>query len=513
MAGSGGNYLAWDLGAESGRGILGRFDGHRLELEEIHRFSNQPVRMLGTLYWDLPRLVEGIKGGLRKVDERGDRLASIGVDTWGVDFGLVGRGDVVMGMPVHYRDTRTHGMIAKAFEKIPRQRLYELTGLQILPINTVYQLLAMRQTDSPILDQAETLLMMGDLLGFLLTGVRAGEWTNASTTQLLEARTRRWSLEICHALEIPEAILPELVEPGHVLGPLAGSVVDEVGLAGVPVIAPATHDTASAVAAVPAVGTTRDAEGRPNWCYISSGSWSLMGVETTAPVIDERTAAANFTNEGGIAGTTRLLKNIMGLWLVQECRRTWSGAGREFSYAELAARAEAAVPFRSVIDPDFGGFLAPGDMPSRIAEYCRRSDQPVPEDEGGFVRCALEALALKYRWVLDRLEEILGGPIATIHVVGGGGQNALLNQLTADACKRPVHAGPVEATAIGNLLVQSLGLGHLGSPSEIREVVARSFPVTVYEPRADHAEAWDQAQAKLQSLLNDPRLRDPETAA
>ena len=493
------DYLAVDLGAESGRGVIGRFDGERLALHEVHRFPNGPVRMLETLHWDLPRLFEEIKTALRKAGAAGPGLDGVGVDTWGVDFGLVGRGDTLLGNPVHYRDARTEGMIEAASRLVPRRRMYEITGLQFLPFNTAFQLLALKSAGSPLLEVAETLLMMPDLFGWLLTGRRAGERTDASTTQLLDPRAGAWSDELCAGLGLPRAVLPELIEPGTELGPLRRSVAEEVGIASLTVLAPATHDTASAVAAVPAVGAG-PAGGPPDWCYLSSGTWSLLGVEVPRPIIDAATYRHNFTNEGGVAGTTRLLKNIMGLWLVQECRRAWARAGRDLSYEELLPRAEAAPAFASLVDPDDPSFLAPGDMPARLAAFCARTGQPAPADDGAFVRCALESLALKYRWTVERLEEILGTTIRTIHVVGGGSRNTLLCQFAADACKRPVHAGPVEATAAGNVLLQAMGRGRIGSVAEARAVVARSFPATVYEPR-DPA-AWDEAAGRFAGLLS-----------
>lgn len=494
------DYLAIDLGAESGRGLLGRFDGERIALEELHRFPNGPVRMLDTLHWDAPRLFEDIKVALRKAATAAPGLDGLGVDTWGVDFGLVGRGDTLLGNPVHYRDARTDGMMEAAFARVPRERIYQLTGLQFLPFNTAYQLLALRLANSPLLEVAETLLMMPDLFGWLLTGRRAGERTDASTTQLLDPTTGAWSDELCRGLDLPRSILPDLIDPGAELGPLRKSVADELGI-GRPltVLVPGTHDTASAVAAVPAVGGPGSSSGPPDWCYLSSGTWSLLGAEVSRPVINAATLAANFTNEGGVAGTTRLLKNIMGLWLVQESRRTWARAGREFGYDELVPRAEAARPFAALIDPDDPSFLAPGDMPARIAAFCTRTGQAPPADEGAVVRCCLESLALKYRWAIDRIEQILGTTIRTIHVVGGGSRNALLCQFTADACGRPVHAGPVEATAIGNVLLQAMARGKLATLAEARAVVARSFPVTVYEPR-DTA-AWLDAAGRFQALL------------
>jgi rhamnulokinase len=502
MSTSTSDYLALDLGAESGRGLLGKFDGERLTLDEVHRFPNGPVRMLDTLHWDVPRLFDEMKASVRKAAAGGARLDGIGIDTWGVDFGLVGRGDTLLGNPVHYRDARTDGMLEAAFERVSRERIYEITGLQFLQFNTLYQLLAMRRAGSPLLEMAETLLMMPDLFGWLFTGRRAGERTDASTTQLLDPRRGVWSDELCKALDLPRSVLPELIDPGTELGPLRGSVVEELGLTGsnrdVSVIAPGTHDTASAVAAVPAK-TAAGSGAPPDWCYLSSGTWSLLGVEVSRPVITADTARDNFTNEGGVAGTTRLLKNIMGLWLVQECRRTWARNGREYSYEELVAEARSAKPYATLVDPDDTSFLAPGDMPARLAAFCRKTGQPEPDGVGGFVRCAMESLALKYRWAVERLERFVGTSIGTIHVVGGGSRNGLLCQFTADACGRPVLAGPVEATAAGNVLLQMMARGRIASLADARAVVARSFPVTVYEPR-DTA-AWDAAADRFAALL------------
>ena len=386
------NYLALDLGAESGRGLLGRFDGHYLALEEAHRFPNGPVRMLDTLYWDLPRLFEEIKTALGKGARRWRMLDGIGIDTWGVDFGLIGRGETLLGNPVHYRDARTNGMLEAALERVPRERIYEITGLQFLPFNTIYQLLALSQKRSPLLDVAETLLMMPDLFGWLLTGRRAGERTNASTTQLLDPQSGTWSDELCRKLGLPRTILPELIEPGSELGLLRPSVAEEAALnCPVTVIAPATHDTASAVAAVPAKTSTLSPGAPPDWCYLSSGTWSLLGVEVPRPVINTETMRYNFTNEGGVAGTTRLLKNIMGLWLVQECRRTWARAGRELSYEEMIARAQVAPPFMTLVDPDDASFLAPGDMPARLTAYCTRTGQAPPTTRGPWSAAASKA--------------------------------------------------------------------------------------------------------------------------
>ncbi|WZO98504.1 rhamnulokinase family protein [Isosphaeraceae bacterium EP7] len=489
--------LAIDLGAESGRGLLGRFDGRRLTLDEVHRFPNGPVRVLDTLHWNILGLFGEIKTALAKSRTMSAGLETLGVDTWGVDFGLVGRGDTLLGNPVHYRDSRTDGVMESAFGLMSREAIYEHTGLQFLPFNTAYQLMAMRRQNSPLLDSAETLLMMPDLIGWMLTGRRAGERTDASTTQLLDPRTGTWSDAVCNGLDIPRSILPDLIEPGTELGPIRPALAEELGLGRLQVIAPATHDTASAVAAVPATGKVAGAP--PDWCYLSSGTWSLLGVEVPAPIINAQTLRYNFTNEGGVAGTTRLLKNIMGLWLVQECRRTWARSGHQYDYDDLIVRAAAARPFGALVDPDDPSFLAPGDMPARIAAYCLKTGQTPPSDHGGFVRCAMESLALKYRWTIERMEQIVGTRIKTIHVVGGGTRNALLCQFAADACNRPVYAGPIEATAAGNILLQLISRGKLANLAEAREVVARSFEVEVHEPR--NTQAWEDAAGRFERLI------------
>ena len=497
------DYLALDLGAESGRGVVGRFDGDRLTLNEVRRFPNGPVHAAETLHWDALRLFDEMKTTLGQASRDYPGLEGVGIDTWGVDFALLGRHDTWLGNPVHYRDARTEGMTERAATLIPLDRIYEITGLQFLPFNSIYQLLAMRQAGSPLLDVAETLLMMPDLFGWLFTGRKGVERTNASTTQLYDPRANggrgAWSAELCQALDLPRAILPDLVDPATELGPLRPSVATELGI-GRPlsVLVPGTHDTASAVAAVPARAGSR--QNPPDWCYLSSGTWSLLGVEVPRPVITPSTRAANFTNEAGVEGTTRLLKNIMGLWLVQECRRTWLRAGDDLSYDALIARAGTAPPFVTLVDPDDPSFFAPGDMPARIAAFAARTGQPVPRDEGAFVRCALESLALKYRQVIGWLEGILGTTIRTVHVVGGGCRNALLNQFAADACGVSVLAGPVEATAAGNILLQAIARGRLTNLVEARAIVAASFPIDSYEPNPRANAAWAEAAARFATL-------------
>jgi rhamnulokinase len=472
--------LAFDLGAESGRGVLGLYDGQKLRLEVVHRFPNGPVRTLDTLHWDVLRLHADMLHTLRLCAAQHGSIDSLGVDTWGVDFALLGRGGTLLGNPRHYRDPHTEGVMERAFTRVPRTEVFRQTGLQFMRFNTLFQLLALQEARSPLLDVAETLLFMPDLFHYFFTGLKVNEYTDASTSQMLDPATRTWAHSLVKTFGLPGHILGTLVQPGTVLGPLRTTVAAETGLNAAPVITPASHDTGSAIAAVPATGTA--------WAYISSGTWSLMGVELSRPLLSDAALAANFTNEGGVGGTTRFLKNIMGLWLVQECRRAWERTGTSYSYDDLSRLAEAAPPFVSIVNPDDDSFILPPSMPQALADFCRRSGQPAPADAGAMVRCALESLALCYRWVLEKLEQLTGQRLETIHVVGGGSQNTLLNQFTADACNRPVLAGPVEATAIGNVLVQAVGLGVLGSLAEAREVVRRSFEGRTFTP--SNSTAW-----------------------
>jgi rhamnulokinase len=483
--------LAFDLGAESGRAVLGLLDGRRLRLEVVHRFPNGPVRTLDTLHWDVLRLHAEMLAGLRRCAAEHGGIDSVGVDTWGVDFALLGRGGTLLGNPRHYRDPHTEGVMEEAFSRVSRQEVFRQTGLQFMRFNTLFQLLALQRDRSPLLDAAETMLFMPDLFHYFFTGVKVNEFTDASTSQLYDPTARGWAYPLLRAFGLDSRILAAIVPPGTVLGPLRVSVATETGVQPVPVVAPASHDTGSAVAAVPASGES--------WAYISSGTWSLMGAELAAPLINDQVQRFNFTNEGGVSGTIRFLKNIMGLWLVQGCRRAWERAGQNYTYPDLARLAEAAPPFVSVIDPDDGSFILPASMPAAIAEFCRRTGQPVPAEPGAVVRCALESLALRYRWVLERLEELLGRRLDVIHIVGGGCQNTLLCQLAADACNRPVRAGPVEATAIGNVLVQAIGLRLLGSLADAREVVRESFEVVQYEPR--HPAEWQGPYERFLQFL------------
>jgi rhamnulokinase len=497
-------FVAVDLGAESGRAVLGRFDGERMALEEVHRFPNTPLRLPDGLHWDVLRIVGEVKDGLVKAARNAGRIESLGVDSWGVDFALLDRDGCLISNPYHYRDPRTEGMEKKAFDRMPREEIYGVTGIQFLPINTLYQLLAME--GSPLLGPAQTLLLIPDLIGFWLTGEKACEFTIASTTQLCDARSGGWARDLIEKMGFPGHIFAEIIQPGTQLGPLLDDVAEETGVKeGFPVTAVASHDTASAVVAVPAESE--------NFAYISSGTWSLVGVELPEPAIAPEGMEANFTNEGGFGGTTRFLKNVMGLWILQECRRTWAREGRDYSYEELTHFAEAVPGAGSLIDPDHPTFLFPGEMPARIRRFCRETGQSPPEEPGEVVRCVLESLALKYRWVLERSEEITGRRAKVIHVVGGGVQNTLLCQLTADATRRQVRAGPVEATALGNLMVQAYSRGYLGSLEEIRAAVrGSSIEVRDYQP-AGSGDEWEDAFERLRRIMDAAAQLDREGAS
>ena len=486
------HLLAIDLGAESGRAILGTLNDGKLVLTEIRRFPNVPVRLPDGLHWDILRLWTDIKDALALAIRKGGKQSlSIGVDTWGVDFGLLDRRGALIGNPYHYRDSRTDGMVDEAFRRMPREKIFDFTGIQFMQLNTLYQLLAMVVGKSPALDSAETFLTTPDLLNYWLTGEIASEFSIATTTQCYDPRQCDWSAPLLDALNIPRRIFPRVIMPGTMLGALLPHVADEVG-AQVTVIAPACHDTGSAVAAVPARN--------PDFAWISSGTWSVIGAELREPVITPASLQYNFTNEGGVGGTFHFSKNIAGLWLVQECRRAWAHKGNEFSYDALTQMAARARPFCAVIDVDDADFLKPGDMPARLRAYCERTGQKSPESQGEFVRCALEGVALKYRDVLEHLEEMVGHRLEPIHIVGGGTQNHLLSQFTADATGRRVVTGPIEATAIGNLMVQAIALGHISSLADARTIIANSFETSTFKP--GNRAGWDEAYARLSELLN-----------
>ena len=470
-------FLAFDLGAESGRAILGQLHAGALTITELYRFANEPVRYNGELHWDVSRLWLEMQRSLDCL--AGPALDSIGVDTWGCDYALLGERGNLLENPFSYRDARTDGVMQAVNDRFGAREIYDATGTQFLPFNTLYQLYAACRATPRVLAAAQALATIPDLLNFWLSGHLQSEYTNATTTAMVDARTRGWATGLLEALELPSHLLLPLIEPGTVLGGVTADACP--ARAGTPVIVPACHDTASAVASVEAGGTT---------AFLSSGTWSLLGTELPAPIVNDRTRELNFTNEGGVGGTTRLLKNIGGLWLLQSCRRTWARAGRSYGYDELLAAASQHMPaFTSLFDPDHRGFLHPDDMVAAIAEYCRQTGQAEPASPAGYARAILESLAFKYRRVLESLEELTGTRFTDIRIVGGGSRNRLLNQFTANATGRPVIAGPVEATALGNIAMQMLATGAVSSIGEARAVIERSFPVERFEP--SEADQWN----------------------
>ncbi|MFU8780518.1 MAG: rhamnulokinase [Kiritimatiellia bacterium] len=483
-------YLAMDFGASSGRGMLGCFDGEKLHLEELHRFENGPVSGAdGHLYWDAEKLFREIVKSLSVAAGRGIQLESIGVDTWGVDYGLLDADGKLLGMPFHYRDSRTDGQMEAVFATVPSKDVFGATGIQFMQLNTLFQLYAEREGDR--LAKAKQLLFMPDLFNYMLTGEAWCERSIASTSQCYDPRKHDWADELLQGLGLENVPWAPLVDSGTVLGPVKADLAASSGIGPVPVVAVAGHDTASAVVAVPA--TSKD------FVYLSSGTWSLMGAELDAPLIDDRSHERNFTNEIGYGRKVRFLKNMTGMWLQQECRRYWQEAGQDYSWKELEAMAEAAAPFRSVINSDDPLFATPGKMPEKIAAWCRAHGQPVPEEPGAVVRAIFEGLALRYRWVVERLEELRGKRVEVLHVVGGGSANDLLNRFTASATGKTVLAGPMEATALGNIAVQMLGLGHVKDLAAARKLVAASFPTVSYEP--ERTEDWSAAAERFAGLF------------
>lgn len=487
-------YLGVDLGAESGRVMAGLWDGKRMQLEEMHRFPNGGVAIADSLRWNTVGLWNEIQTGLTAAAKKfGKSVISVGVDTWGVDFALLSKSGEVLGLPFHYRDARTRGILPKAFARVPREEIFASTGLQFMELNTLFQLLALQRSSPELLTAAETLLLTPDFLHFCLSGARVCEFTIATTTQCVNPKKRAWATDLLQKFGLPTKIFPDIVPPGTRIGQLRPALGERTGLGPIGVVAPAAHDTASAVAAVPTQNT-----GKPNWAYLSSGTWSLLGVEVQDALISPRVLELSLTNEGGIDGTYRLLKNIMGLWLVQQCRRAFAEKGKDYSYDQLVQMASEAAPFRSLVNPNDDRFLNPTDMPKAIQEFCRDTGQPVPETEGELVRCVFESLALTYATVLDGLEELTGTKIEVVHVVGGGSRNKVLNPFTASACGRPVVAGPVEATVLGNLLVQARSHGEIRSLAEIRSAVRESSEVTQYEP--ENSAAWQDARGRFAGL-------------
>jgi rhamnulokinase len=496
------DVLAFDLGAGSGRAFVGEWreeagtGGPTIRMTEIHRFPNDMIRVRGRLHWDVLRLHHEMKQAIRKTFAAGFAPESFGIDTWGVDFGLLDAHGELAGHPYHYRDSQTEGAIPEVCGLIGRDELYRRSGLQFMPFNTIFQLHAMKKRGAPALGTARRLLLMPDLLMYLLTGHQACEWTIATTTQLIDPSTGAWNTDWMERIGVPPEWFSAPVPPGTPAGRLLPEIREELG--GVPPmlgIAVASHDTESAAVAVPAVGG--------EFAYLSCGTWSLLGTELDRPLVTPETMALEFSNEGGAGGKFQLLKNIMGLWLLEECRREWTEAGEEAAYPELIAAAEEAEPLRSLIDPDDVRFYPPGRMTERIADYCRETGQPVPDTKGRFVRCVLESLALRYRETLESMEAVTGRSFRGLHIVGGGSRNALLCRLTARAIGRPVWAGPVEASALGNMLVQWMALGAIGGLAEARRLVAASFPVDAFEP--DDSGNWSEAYDRYRKTVETTR--------
>jgi rhamnulokinase len=479
------SYLAFDFGAESGRAILGQMVSGVLTTQEIRRFANEPVEYGGSLHWDAPRLWYEMRKALAML--QGAPLAGIGVDAWGVDHALLGEKGELLENPYHYRDARTAGVMEEVFQRVPKEEIYATTGIQFMPINTLYQLFAAVRETPRLLKVAQKLITIPDLFHYWLSGRAVCEFTNATTTQLIDYRTRSWADELAARLGLPTHLWAEIVEPGTVLGCLKARLARDFGFAEVPVIAPAAHDTGSAVAAISA---------REGTAFISSGTWSLVGTEVDAPVVSSNALRMNFTNEGGVCGTTRLLKNVMGLWMLQCCRQTWTSQGQTHEVAQLLQRATEAPPFSCLVDPDHPSFLRPVNMPEAIGEFCGRTQQPSPKSPGGYTRAILESLAFKYRFVLASLEQLTGRHVERIRIIGGGSKNRLLNQLTADATGKTVLAGPPEATALGNIAMQILATGGANCLRDVRAMVERSYPPELFEPR--DTEKWDREAERFE---------------
>ena len=479
------SYLAFDLGAESGRAMLARFEGGSVAMDEIHRFANAPITEDGTLRWNVDALWREMRQALSLAGS--SPLDGIAVDTWGVDYALLTADRTLVENPYHYRDARNAPAMAAALELMSREEIYAATGVQFLTINTIYQLFAATRQTPDAIDAATRFVMIPDVFNLWLTGEVFCEYTDASTTQLINPRTRTWATDVMTRLNLPKRLAATIVEPGSIIGPIREDAAAGTRLAGTPIVASASHDTASAVAAI----TARDGT-----AFISSGTWSLVGTELDAPVLTPRAMQLNFSNEGGVEGTTRFLKNVMGLWLLQRCRQSWSQRNMQFSYAELMDAASREPAFGHLVDPDDSSFSNPDDMPDAIDRFCQRTDQPAPSTPGAYARAVFDSLALKYRLVLRDLQSLVERPISRIRVIGGGSQNALLNQLTADATGLPVVAGPVEATALGNVAVQMLATGAVASLADARNIIDRSVPTTLFTPR--DSDAWDREAARFQ---------------
>ncbi|MBM3861765.1 MAG: rhamnulokinase [Verrucomicrobia bacterium] len=484
------HYIACDLGAESGRVMLGTLANGKLTLEEVHRFPNNGITVAGTLRWDALRIYDELKTGLRKIAQSGVKPNSVSTDSWGVDYVWLRGNEPMLTLPYAYRDPRTDDGYKRAFAVVKREEIFAETGIQFMTLNTLYQLHADVKFRPWVLKTADGFLTIGDYFNYLFSGKRVIEQSFASTTQLYNPKLRKWSVKLQKKLGIPAKLFPKIVKSGTVLGALLPGVAKETGLKGVKVVATCSHDTGAAVAAVPAQGS--------GWAYLSSGTWSLLGIEAREPIINEKSLEYNWTNEVGYGHTIRFLKNIVGLWVVQECKRTWANEGTEYNYDQITRIAAEAQPLKCLINPNAARFLKPDDMPSKVAAYCRETGQPVPQTHGEIVRCALESLALVYRKTLADASAITGQPITRLHIVGGGTKNALLNQFAANATGLTILTGPIEATAIGNILIQAIALKHLKSLDELRAVVRDSFPIQTYEPQ--DSDVWQAAYARFQKL-------------
>lgn len=485
------HYIACDLGAESGRVMLGTLDEKKLAIEEIHRFPNSPVQISNSLRWDVLRLFDELKFGLRKAASRGIPIASVSCDSWGVDYILINGNEPFLIAPYHYRDLRTDGALQKAFAIVNKEDIFAETGIQFMTINTLYQLLTDLQERPSILNAAERFLNVADYFNYLLSGVARAEESLASTSQLYNPWLRTWSTKLINQFGLPVKIFPEVVRSGTILGPLLPALSADTSFQGTQVVAGCSHDTGAAVAAVPAKSG--------KWAYLSSGTWSLLGVEYQEPIINGKSLGYGFTNEVGYGGHIRFLKNITGLWVVQECRRSWAKEGKEFSYAQLTEMAESVTTLDSFIDVMDPRFSKPDDMPAKVAKFCQSTDQFVPRTPGEIIRCVLSSLAMLYRQTLDQVEELTGRTVTTLHIVGGGCKNHLLNQLAANASGRKVLAGPVECSAIGNIIVQAIALGHIPSLEAGRSIVRNSFPLKRYDP--EDAPNWEKAVKKYSTVV------------
>ena len=482
--------LAFDFGASSGRAILGKFDGKKIELEEVHRFTNDPVTVNGTVFWDVLRLFHEVKQGILKAKQAGG-FDSIGVDTWGVDFGLIDKNGYLLENPIHYRDKRTDGMIELACQKMDRDKIYDITGIQFIYFNTLFQLLSLRENRPELLERADKMLFMPDLFNYLLTGNMAAEYSIATTSQMVDLAAHEWSDEIFEKMRFPKDIVCPLVKPGTVIGKLSPALCEELGVPAVDVIAVCGHDTQSAVTAVPT--------DKKDFAFISCGTWSLFGTELETPILNDKARALNVTNEGGYDYSTAFLKNICGLWLIQESRRQWMREGQEYSYAQLEEMALQCEPFKCFIDPDADDFAPMGNMPERIRDFCRRTGQYVPETVGEVVRCIYESLALKYRHIFRGIEDCTEKKYPHINVVGGGTKDKLLCRMTADSCNTTVYAGPIEATVLGNIAVQLLASGEIKDIAEARSIIAEGEKLICYNP--ENTAVWDAAYEEFKKYL------------